>query len=290
MKHFITIAIITTSLFSFGQTNMFWNNYSTINPAMSGLQYQYHGAITASDNWAWNKGIEGLNANYNQRISGQHGVGINFSGNYYFFMGNAVTLNYNYQFDLKKAGKLSAGIGAGGSNMQLRKRYYDLLDSGQVFTPQNRFLLNLGVAYSWKNLCVGVSASDLTAKKSNPSNQLPIRWSTHVSYDFAIGEKFQLTPRALYTYQNGFQNLSLDLTTTFMNKYSLGIVMNGRDNFGVHAGWDVREKFRVSYLVSKQYSKLMGFTNSSNISHEITLGFYLKEKAPTKTISVNPSF
>ncbi len=293
MKHLIALAFITTCLFSFGQTNMFWNNYANFNPAMSGFEHEYHGAITAREDWKWNNGIEGLTANYNQRIAGNHGVGIAYSGIYYqnFFQNNVIKLNYNYQFDLKKAGKIATGIGVGYEHVLFDESFLSSFNPPPSFSRTVNFaLVNIGVAYSWKKLNAGVSTTDYSFLLSNndsisQSNKIGI--NLHASYDFQLSRKFQLTPRALFTAQNGFRDIAFDLTTTYLKKFSLGVMTTGRDNFGIHAGWDIREKFRVSYLISRVQSAL----TSSGPNHEFTLGFFLKEKAPIRTPFIGtPSF
>ena len=286
MKHFITLAFVTTSLLSFGQTNMFWNNYSTFNPAMSGFEHQYHSALTASDLMHWNNGMEGLNANYNQRIAHNHGVGVSYSGNYFkdFYRTNDVQLNYNYQFDLKKAGKIAPGIGFGYRNLFFDEAYYSSYFP-TASSPQsiNFGFVNFGVAYSWKNLVAGVSTTELTYLLSGNDflgMNVGIGVNLHASYDFRLGRNFQLKPRALYTVHNGYQNLTMDLTATYLNKFSFGVFSSGRNNIGVHTGWDIREKFRVSYGISKSYSALTGISGPGALTHQLTLGFFLKEAKP----------
>ena len=66
---------------------------------MSAFEFQQHGALTVRENAKWNNGIEIAQANYSQRIYGNHGVGINFQGYYNIFMSNSLNVNYNYQFD-----------------------------------------------------------------------------------------------------------------------------------------------------------------------------------------------
>lgn len=282
MKQLIVFAFISTCLFSFGQTNMFWNNYSNFNPAMSGFEYQQHGALTSIESWKSNKGIESLHANYNQRIFGQHGVGINYSGYFNIFAGHFLTANYNYQFDLKKAGKLSAGVAIGGSNIRLREEYLDILDSGQVFNPRNNFLLNLGVAYKWKNLLVGVATSDLTVANTeyvNPPEFRLVYWNAFASYDFKIRRNFELTPRINFRTQPGNPRpATYNLTATFHEKYAVGISFYPNQQWGINLGWDISNRFRVAYMVSQRIYLNSAEPLSNNYrSHEFSIGYLIKK-------------
>lgn len=281
MKQFVTIAFISSCLFSFGQTNMFWNNYSNFNPAMSGFEYQQHGALTIRESSKWNKGIESLQGNYNQRIFDQHGIGINYSGYFNIFGGHFITANYNYQFDLKKAGKLSAGVGVGMSHIWLRERYSDFLDSGQVFNPRNNFLLNLGVAYKWKNLLVGVATSDLTVANTqivDPPLYRLVYWNAFVSYNFQITPNFELTPRINFRTLQGNQNpITSNLTATFHEKYAVGISFYPNQQWGLNLGWDISNKFRVAYMISQNINPNVAQPFSNNYrSHEFSIGYILK--------------
>ncbi len=292
-KSFVLFAFITTCLFSFGQTTMFWNNYANYNSAMSGFEHQYHGAISAREESEWNKGIEGLNSNYNQRIAHKHGVGISYSGFYFndFLQNNVIKLNYNYQFDLKKSGKISTGIGVGYEHVLFDEGFFSSYNPPPTLPRKVEFaMVNIGAAYSWKKLIVGASTKDyvfLLTNNDSISFGNKVGVNVHASYDFQLSRKFQLTPRALYMAQNGFRTIAFDLTTTYLKKFSLGVMTTGRDNFGIHAGWDIRQKFRVSYLISQSFSPL---TQSVPV-HEFTLGFFLKEKKPKVTPFIGtPSF
>ncbi len=281
MKLPLLIVFISSCLFSFGQTNMFWNNYSNSNPAMSGFEFQRHGALTAIQNSKWFEGVDLFQANYSQRIYGQHGVGINFNGYYQLFSGQSITLNYNYQFDFNKAGKLSAGIGIGASHVRIRDKYSDFLDSGQVFTPRNNFLLTIGATYSWKNLLVGISTSDLTVSKppNYSSVYYPlIRLNAFISYDFQVTQNFELTPRIKYQqYNNGFNPFISNLTATFYEKYAVGISFYPNNQLGLNLGWDISNKFRVAYMVSQTVFKDFPWTYAGYYrTHEFSIGYIIK--------------
>jgi len=292
MKHLITIAFIYSCFFSFGQTSMFWNNYSNFNPAMSGFQYTQHAAITVRETWDWNRGIESIQANYNQRIKGSHGIGINYAGSYSIFASNALKLNYNYQFNFNKAGKLSVGTGMGFGNSRIREKYIPAFDPFGTISPQNYLLLNFGTAYSWKNLIAGVSMSNITIVTSNTtatSTGPRIGWNAHLGYGFQLSRAFQLTPRMIYATTNGFHRLGSNLTATYKSKFALGVSYNFNSQFGVNVGWDIKEKFRVAYNYGLTLSQLTNTLYSGR--HEFSIGYIIKDKSAKGFVNIGtPAF
>lgn len=282
MKQLFVLVIISLSLHSFGQTNMFWNNYSNSNPAMSGFEYTQHSSLTARESANWNKGIDIFQANYNQRISGKHGVGITLNGFYHYFSSHSALVNYNYQFDLKKAGKLSAGAGIGAGHTRLRDKYSYILEPGQEFAPQNNFILTLGVAYSWKKLLLGVNTSDLTVANLDyidPPEYRAIAWNSYASYDFQISNNFQLSPRLNFRIPNsGKGQITSNLTVTFRDKFAAGISYFPNAQWGLNLGWDISNKFRVAYMISQRFNLHPSIDPSQYRTHEFSIGYILKNK------------
>jgi len=271
---------------------MFWNTYSNFNPAMSGLKYQQHGAISYQTIAPSLSGShQELQANYNMRLSGKHGVGINYSGDYNAFTNNKIALNYNYQFDLKKAGKLSTGVATGVGRSEVREEYFDSFGAPYGSDPYNYFHLSLGTAYTWKNLILGISTSNLFPQEDpafsfNSGNRVGM--NAHVSYGFELGKNLELTPRAIFTTYNGFHQLGLNVSTTFKKKFSLGLTAFNRDHYAVNLGWDIKEKYRVAYSFGRTFSKL---SNSSSYgTHEFSIGYIIKNQAKKFVNLGTPNF
>lgn len=246
---------------------------------MSGFQYDVHTFGTYTDHYpALSGDYKSTQVNLGANFADHHGVGINYSGAYFSYMSNSVTLNYNYQFDLKKAGNLSIGTGLGLGRHELRKAYAHLYDSINLPEPRNSFALSFGAAYSWKNLVAGISITDIATKQPATSSFYGPRlgYSLHAAYRFQAGERFQITPRALYRSIGSYQQLHFNLTTTFDKKFSLGISAWPHNRYGVNIGWDIKSKFRVAYMYNVTLSKL----NNGVIygSHEFSIGYFLKSK------------
>lgn len=271
MRTIITFALLF-SFSSFAQQDMFWNDYANFNPAMSGFQYQQHGAVSYSDYIKRDWSSKELSANYNMRFSQKHGVGINFSGYNYstIFNSSNVVANYNYQFDLKEAGRLSAGIGAGVNVLNL--------SSNNIPTPRTHLQLNLGVAYKWKGLTTGFSIQNIAQPRAELtpgffSATKPV-YAIHAGYEFNLGERFQLTPRAMFEHNYGYTELNGGLTLTFDKRFLIGALYAFHNEIGFHAGWKIKEKIEVAYSVKSSFSS---YTQNffSSTRQEFTLGFQL---------------
>lgn len=297
MKNLVTIAFITTSLFSFGQSEMFWNNYANFNPAMSGFQYSQHAAVTYTNLYPSLAGTySNVYADYGINIAKNHGVGITYSGNFNSSASHKAIANYNYQFHFKKAGKLAIGVGVGARRQIMKKGHYLFNDSiAQQYDPHNTFEFNQGIAYSWKNLQVGasiVSLFDAFVKvkyiESFPFKNSDGAFNLHAQYAFQIANKFQLTPRILYTSRNGFKRLSSNLTLSYNDQFTLGFSASNRDHFGVNAGWDIKNKLRIAYMFSKTFSLLNNGVSGG--VHEFSVAYLIKSKPARKTVAVTPNF
>lgn len=275
MKTLFTFACIFLASSTFAQQDMFWNNYSNYNPAMSGFQHQQHGAVSYSDHFQ-SFGRKNLVANYNIRLADKHGLGINFSGTNFSLNQTSTALNYNYQFDLGNAGKLSVGTSAALSHINENDTYssFDYYD----IQPRTYFQLHLGAAYKWKQLTVGASIRNITRPEVRLDSNFVIQGRRslilHAEYDFNIGKQFKLTPRLIY---GSFTHspLSADLTLTFKNKYSFGVMKNFDGTLGLHVGWDINERFRVAYSFNPDLATFDSY-NPTIVRHQFTLGFYLR--------------
>ena len=249
---------------------------------MSGFQYSQHASATYTNLYPSLSGnYSSAYADYGMNIS-NHGVGINYTGHFHSNVANKILLNYNYQLHFKKAGKLSVGTGVGVGRYELK--------GSSIQDPVNSFELNLGTAYNWKNLLVGVSASGLTPPEQSLISSYyyvprPM-YSFHAQYAFRIAQKFQLTPRVLYSYQDGFQRLQPNLTLTYNEKFSLGVSSEFRNNIGVNIGWDVLNKFRAAYMYSITVSKLNNGVSGG--VHEFSIGYILKRKPVVCDVGLAP--
>ncbi|MFK7785162.1 MAG: type IX secretion system membrane protein PorP/SprF [Crocinitomicaceae bacterium] len=286
MKFLVTIISISTCLFSMAQQDMFWNNYSNHNPAMSGFQYEQHGAVSYSDYFKTEPSgrTNRLIANYNVRLAEKHGLGLNYSGNYDINNYETYLLNYNYQLNLANAGKLSFGIGAGINRRSQNRNYV----SPNQITPiqvEKNIQLNIGVAHKWKGLTSGISMHNSTLLMDDLIGEYFAMYrpgfTVHSGYQFRLSDQVKLTPRAILQARNGYSGgfFSGDLTVTLFDKLSIGMMysLDNREHIGVHIGYDVQDRFRLSYSYN---SRTSGTSNNPSYlqqgQHQFTLGFLLK--------------
>lgn len=284
MNILFTFACLCISTGSFAQLDMFWNNYSNHNPAMSGFQYEQHGALSYSDYFRTTPSARPnrLIANYNIRLAEKHGLGVNYSGSYDYWSLQSYMVNYNYQFKIANAGSLSTGVGLGINRSHLDDDFLSPISTPFAFKSAQ---VNIGIAHRWKGLISGISLHALTNNFVDLQNE-NIRldkpgFTIHSGYQFKLGEQFTLTPRAIFQVRNGYQNdvLSGDLTLTVFDKLSIGTMytIGGGEHLGVHVGYDILEKFRLAY---SYHSQIDPFGNQPSYlergRHQFTFGFLLK--------------
>lgn len=284
MNVLITFACLCISTCSLAQLDMFWNNYSNYNPAMSGFQYKQHGALSYSDYFRTtpSERINRIIGNYNIRLGERHGLGANYTGNYDFWNEQSYMVNYNYQFKIANAGSLSTGIGIGFNRSQMDDDFHSPLNIPFAF---KQIQMNIGLAHQWKGLVSGISLHGLTSNFVDITND-PIElrkpgFTIHSGYQFKLGEHFKLTPRAILQVRNGYEDnaLSGDLTLTVFDKLSIGTMytMGSGEHIGIHVGYDVLEKFRLSYLYNSRIDLSSNYPPYLERGrHQFTLGFLLK--------------
>jgi len=257
---------------------------------MSGFEYDKHASVSYTDYYPSLSGnYIGVLANYGMKIKNNHGVGINYNGDFLpYNNSNRVNVNYNYQFNFDKAGKLALGTGVGFGRYEWNDDFpYYYYDSTTPIV-NNQFEINLGVAYQWKRLIVGFSTTNLNVSKqdlTNSHNTPLVGYIAHAQYNFSLSRKFQLIPRLLYSTYHGFSELSANLSVTYLDQFSLGVSSRNRDQFGVNVGWDIKNKFRVAYMFSQTISKLNN--SASGGIHEISIGYILKKR---KLNPITPQF
>lgn len=278
MKLTLILTLSIIPFLGFTQQDLFWNDYSLVNPAMSGFEYSQHGAVSYSDYYR-NNTIKNLNANYNMRLSGKHGVGLNLSQRYHFNNNTKLLANYNYQFDLKSAGRLSAGIGAGVNHYYENENYF----SPNRTKPAESYMnlqMNIGVAHQWKGLVSGLSLHNNTYFREKISGEnfglYSPNFIVHTAYTFEVGANIKLTPRAIVRYEFKELNIQSNLEARLFDTYSFGVLYAPRGHqLGFHAGYDIQEKIRVAYSYNSplkdHYSTYLGRGR-----HTLTLGFMLK--------------
>lgn len=125
-------------------------------------------------------------------------MGVGIKGNYYTpsDVNTEITAgaNYNYNLFINDDMDFVAAIGAG----VLMNRYDKSIEGANDNTDG---YLEIGMAYRWTNLYVGLSA--FMAFKDNMRSSI----SVNAKYDFNITDNFSISPLVNYTYYKGYQGI-----------------------------------------------------------------------------------
>lgn len=293
MKQLILLFTLLFSFFSDAQqepvVTQFWNNYSFINPATCAMDFKHQASVLYRNQWDRVNGAPNtVMANYNYEINRNHAVGVNFM---HEAIGvsriNVGVLNYNYRFHFSDSMthflSVGAGIGMGNHFIDYEKFYGSTINVIDLAFPNattNYPKVNVGVAYRFKKLFVGIGSTQVTEAflaRSNTGN--PNRPARHYylmsSYDFRIVENFSLKPQLLVQTDGIFSSVQLNVLAAFFKNYSIGASVRSRDAFAFIAQVDIVGKFRVGYSYDYTTNKLAGISKGT---HEVVLGFQLSKK------------
>lgn len=284
-SHLFTVCFCLIAVSCFAQTDShpssFWNHYDQFNPAMTGLQYRHHGAMTyRNQNPSLSVRSQTLNANYGTKMGLHHGLGINSRVQSDYFSNNLrVALNYNYQLLLKENHIVSLGAGIGIDDHAIRPVFYG--ENPSFFTARTDLDFTTGVAYSNKKLLLGVGITRIgdiqlrvkgQEESYNPFIQREQLYLT-AAYSIQLSQNLELKPQTLIQTDFDFTSIDFNLLLTLKKKYWLGASFNGNRIFSGTIGYDIKEKYRIGYAYQHYFSQLNGFDRGK---HEFTLGFLLR--------------
>ena len=327
MKKLILLIITLSSINGFAQDPEFTQFYANpiyLNPAMAGTNGCPRVNLNYRNQWANITGAFVTNSvSYDQFVNVlRGGVAIMITND----MAGKNTLNWTslnlaYSYHLQVSRKFTMLFGAqAGWNQKFvdwsKLTFGDQIDPRRGFIyqtgdlPRGRLLdngwgtkgfidLSAGfVGYS-KNFYFGFAAKHLNTPEEslilNPDGQsnLPMRFTAHVGTNIEFGKGSQynnvtsISPNIIYTYQDGFMQLNFGTYIKY-GAFTAGAWWRARDAFILSIGVD-NGSFRLGYSYDITISPL---TNASGGSHEISLGYNIPCKKPTKhfrTISC-PSF
>lgn len=299
-------------------SSIYWDNPSIINPAFSGFNQKLYTNVQSSlshsivspnqsfeisppTNFSFDFGykFEKINS----------GLGINYATEKNEWQGwvyskaknSNLNVNYNYQFYFSENKSLSIGTSLG-----IIRNYYfvepwfncvyciwsptpDAYNTNLSieYTPT----VNLGVAYKYKTLTLGLSSTNLTNfdfKKSNKS-MFRVHYLTTI-YDAKISDKWTYVFSILlarsdgYAYFRNEKNRYVDYGITLTNRvmyndiFSFGIyfddnVFDHEQTLGLLLGWRIKNKFDINYAISTDD---LSFDNWTEIRHQLSLSYFIK--------------
>jgi type IX secretion system PorP/SprF family membrane protein len=291
MKSLLFFFILSIIGFSFGQqlpiNSQFYNNKLIINPATTESK-DIHFLASTRQQWV---GFNGAPSTY--KITGQSNLrNEKFAAGGFLFLddfGGAIRqsgfgLNLRYRLELNENSNLSFGF-----TTLINQYSYDgssiIANSSNdqfLFNQTNSLApdLNLGVAYNFKKIHLGLSSQQLFQSSLNKlntfnsasidKNRLIRHYNLTLNYEYAINDKISLLPYFL-------------IRSTFIQPIQFEIGSNVKFNKLFHAGVSYRSSDAVSLLIGFEKDKFGLFYSyditTSNLrkyssgSHEITLSY-----------------
>lgn len=168
---------------------------SLVNPA-----YRFENKlvdVTAIYGIPYSKDLDNSNIHLDAHSQFRDDMGVGIKGNYYTpsdlrteIMAGA---SYNYNLNINDDMDFVAAIGGG----VLLTQY----NSSLAVKDYTDGYLEIGLAYRWTNLYVGVSSTMVIGEKEKSSI------AANVKYDFKLCKNFTLSPLVGYTYYNDYQGL-----------------------------------------------------------------------------------
>lgn len=277
---------------------MYWNNYSIINPGNYGLTYSFQGTNQYKLQWLGMPDSPKLiSTNFNCRIKSLHGgIGVNHQYEKYGAYENDFTLiGYSFHFYFKNDSRLGIGTSIGVGRYRFNNsinnfRSADSVhNSGDLATPNGNLEqingdIRFGLAFSSKKIETGLSLRPFAKYEKaycfgyfayrarlSPIIKLKPGIAFKTAFNSIIGNAIDY--RNIDFAEKNSSEVKFNLTLIAWDKLWLGsqyslISGNNHDLLGFYAGYDIIEHIRIGYYFS-------GGNNYSFGSHEFTFSFLL---------------
>ena len=270
------------------QFTQFWNALPYFNPATGAREYDHEAYANIRDQWTNVYGNPSTQLlSYSTKLNGIHSSvgGSYMHENIGFSTFHKVKATYAYQFRLGRRTFLTCGLAAGVQYMKNSGVFVTgpgidpILDSFMV--PSTRFTADFGLAFRWRKLDLGLSATQIPQRKYANGYRDALHLFGFVGYDISLGSiskykpGFVLRPQVFLKTDFNFYSLDFNLLFKYDELYA-GVTLRSKDCVGLMAGWDIKGKIRVSYAYDMSFSKLNNGVFGS--THEIGLGFMFKKR------------
>jgi type IX secretion system PorP/SprF family membrane protein len=257
------------------QFSGYWNNYSSYNPAATGLLNDHYFSLNNRIQWAGFSGAPNtINALYDVKISSLNsGVGVGYTfeeiGS---TQSNKVNLNYSYHIDLGDDKVIGIGL-AGTYNrlvFQEVSSTYEVYGNGSVVqtggSPENFTNMNAGIMFKTPKLLLGASVTQLLESTGSAFYSPAKHAFVTASYAINVSETFILSPKLLAKSDFRSAQFDFNLVATYNKMYWLGIGYRASDAIIFSGGIEIMERFRIGYIYDRTTSLLRNYSNGS---HEI---------------------
>lgn len=259
--------------------NVFWNNYTFRNPAMTGLINKHEASVNFQENFTFKSAPTTLVASYATQIDKVGGLGVNYVYDQYGFMTrNQANLNYSYHFKFSDTTQvLALGIGLGLVNVSSTLYGFEGINVPTNNTTQNQngFTLNAGIAYKNNSFTAGLGLTQVNEVKLD---RIYFQQKRHihvfVDYTFQITNNLKLKPTASFVTDSDFHTTEFNLLAIIKNSLWVGASYRSRNYASVMLGYDIQQKFRIGYAHGFHFSQLNSGVDSG--THELVLGFIIR--------------
>lgn len=263
----------------------FWNAQNYFNPATAGVKLKHEAAFIARDQWAKlnNNPLSQL-ASYAVRLQKIHGgIGVNYVHETIgFSKTNKLKFIYAYHLKLKNEGVISFGLSAGVKIFTYKPEWVQPVlptdPAEAVAFTDSKLTTDLGLVYSKNRTTLGISATQLNAPRFSGNSSLTFQDVRHyyafANYTFGKEDKLQFTPQFLYRTDLNFNSLDVNLLISYKSSYYIGITYRNKDAIAGIVGYDIRQKYRISFSYDVTRSKLNNGVSGG--SYEFVIGCRLK--------------
>lgn len=257
----------------------FWNQKNYFNPATVGIEYKIQANVMARQQW---NGVNGAPdsqlANFSLKLKKYGGFGVNYLHDAIGYnQTNRIKINYSYPIKFKNESVLAFGVAAGMSFLKTEGEWVPPTTASDPILPKDfrssHFMADLGLVYSKNKFNIGFSVNNLTIQRSSNMFSFAPLYYLFTDYRIALFKDFQLKPQILIRTDLVEISADLNMNLLYHTKYWIGISYRTSDAICFLAGWNIKEKFRISYSYDWTINKL---STISKGSHEVHLGFYLK--------------
>jgi type IX secretion system PorP/SprF family membrane protein len=268
--------------------SVFWNNSSTYNPATTGEQSKFYGAINYRNQWN-NLTTPGYPRSFSALFelnidTINSAFGVNYS---YDQLGieksKKVGLNYSYHINLTDKRKIGFGVGYTLSIKDFNNSNFIAIDDytqDPSIPNENERLnfsdLNAGLSFLSERFRAGIGITQITESSGESMGlvfQNQMHLFTNASYDLLIGNDFKLIPQARFATDFTSRVYEGSLIAKYDNRYWIGASYRSEVAFGLLVGIDISEKVRLGYALDYYTNSTLDFNFGG--AHEIVFALIL---------------
>lgn len=296
---FLIVFVLKSSAQREPLSSMFWGNYSVVNPANSGLEFDhYYGAqsriTNGEESGNSNANVEAIWAIAELNTGLLHGgIGVNYRRNVFGrFTGDRFNFNYNYRFNFNETHKLAIGFAIGVDYWQqkLDDDFWIAFDnpSSDPAIPkelnQTTYTGALGLTYLFRNLKIGVSVINLNEaiiENGLPyfNSEIPNYREFYLlsSYKIELGKKIIINPQMLI--RDGILGWYGDLNCRifYAEMFWIGGTIRSDMTIAGMLGIQFWKRLNLSYAYELDEGFESGPFNDLNNIHEFQLSFSVQK-------------